>query len=704
MVRIRDESRWRSDLNFPTPSSPTLSSKSTDEERELQRREQFQHHKQHQQDPFFASGGKPPPALEARILAKIEQVRELGQLGGACSQQTLFPGDRFGRITRGQFRQSLVHLGVLARYAEVEALFWTLDPTGRGYMISRDLYDHLGAFAASQTNRSDGGDAWKHLIPAVSTDSRDASSLVSVPRLARSVQKVLERMLLDFPNLFAICERCDIQKIGTVSPPQLLSAIQELGILASVADTQTAIAALCPKIDPASSSSALASSIAIPYRTLDRRLAQLCSDLLSPKKRKKMHLSTASVLLAPHEQLYSERLSTSQSSDYDMNTMSETDALWNCPRRRMNQSHRATKTSVHIGDGIQTDDMSADNNNWQSDTIDRGERRRLLAIIGIIHDVLERRSDLKTVMDLHRSADAHGQVTKQDLIEILMTSRLNLDFETGGISAAQFVNALYPPPAPSSPLARNANTRVSVGFLDLLHRCSDLLSESTRTLQISQSGAAIPSQKQQQRQAARRLNSTVALGMNPIAQDYIPDAMLPAMYSTSLLQPQHQRDRSATTYGTGSLEEEPSPTESIRRKLLGESRLKDLLWSDEGRRSAAVLVRHAFKGLAPREMVVPVENGEFEAMCRASDLKHACYRLGLDLDPHEQSFMARALDASGSGFISSPQVHQFLVHLARTAQEVSSSRDKLSESRVRWGDVYEDNNRVDLNDGQYSES
>lgn len=179
--------------------------------------------------------------------------------------------------------------------------------------------------------------------------------------------------------------------------------------------------------------------------------------------------------------------------------------------------------------------------------------------------------------------------------------------------------------------------------------------------------------------------------------------MLPAMYSTSLLQPQHQRDRmgtsSTTAYGTGSLTGENDPMVSAQRKLLSESRLRDLLWSDEGRQSAAVLVRHAFKGLAPREMVVPVENGEFEVMCRASDLKHACYRLGLDLDAREQQFMARVIDTSGSGFVSSPQVLGFFVHLARMAEESPSATGEKTggaATRVHWRDG--DNNNVDADE------
>jgi hypothetical protein len=387
-----------------------------------------------------------------------------------------------------------------------------------------------------------------------------------------------------------------------------------------------------------------------------------------------------------------------------MNTVSETDALWNCPRRRMNQAHRANKSSIHIGDAVQSDPSGLDNNSTRdaeaSDALERGERRRQLAVVAIIHDLLERRSDLKTVMDLHRSADAHGQVTKRDLVDILMTSRLSLDF-TRGVSAAAFVDVLYPSPSPSSPLSRDANTHVIVGFLDLLHRCSDLLAESTRVLQTSRFVMATPSKKQQQRQTARRLDSTVALGGSYAGMDATgSDGLLPAMYSTSLLQPQHQRDRTGasgtTTYGTGSLAGENDPAVSVRRKLLSESRLRDLLWSDEGRHSAAVLVRHAFKGLASREMVVPVENGEFEAMCRASDLKHACYRLGLDLDAREQTFLARVIDASGSGFVSSPEVLGFFVHLATTAEESpSASDDKTGRAatRVRWGDV--DNNRAD---------
>lgn len=636
MVRIRDESRWRSDLNFPESNSRRNPAPDN------QQREQFQQHQQHQSDPFFASG-KPPPPLEERILTKLQQAKELGQLG-VCSQQTIFPGDRFGRITRGQFRQSLVHLGVLARYAEVETLFWTLDPTGKGYMVNHELYEYLNAFAARRPSElTSPKNTWNKL-----TIVSDSANTSTGQRLTRSVQKVIERMLLDFPAFLAICEHIDVDQKGTVSPPELLSAIQELGILASVEDTQTAISALCQGLQVSGDVDFDKSTLAIPYRSLDVRLSQLCSDLLSPRKRKKNHLSTASVLLAPQEQLYNERLGSKH--EFDMNTVSETDALWNCPRRRMNQSHRANKTSIQI-----TDELPGDGRQYYAATqrpveetkAERLERMRRVVLISVLQDLLERRSDLKTVMDLHRKSDVHGQVTKQDLVDILMTSRLNLNFGAG-VSAREFVDELYPSLPPTN----------SVGFLDLLHRCGDLLADATRLLQASRAGmSAVPSEKQQKRQAARKLNSTVAFGSDPTT------AALPPTYSSV---PARQSGMKMVGDSSTTLLDS-SDEDSVRTKLLRQSRLKDLLMTPHGRQSAAILVRHAFKGLSSRDMVVPVENGQYEAMCRTDDLKHVCYRLGLDLDPSEQQFVAQTIDTNGSGFVSSPQVLEFFVHLAKTS-------------------------------------
>lgn len=653
IVKICDERRRESELHFPTATSSPRAVNSGESEAYLE-------HQHRRQDPFFSTG-KPPPALEARILSKLQQLKQLGQLS-ASSQQSVFPGDRFGHISRGQFRQSLVHLNLLVRYADVEALFWTLDTQGRGYITAQDLCDHLNTFATQKNTP-----ASSKQLPGLSIDGSPQRG-----RLPRSVQKVLEKMLVELPRLVEICERMDTNQSGSVSTTEMLQATHELGIMASIADNQAAIEALSrdqPQQRPDQ----------IPYHSLEERLGALCSDLLSPKKCKK-HLSTTSVLLAPYEE---RTQSTDVGSSYNQDPRAN-DAMWNCPRRRLHQDHPAARSSIRIADESNNTDgeyapvRPIRRSTAVEDAKSRQERRHRVALVGILQDLLERRSDLKTALDLHRRADARGQVTKQDLVEIFLTSRLNLPFPTGAPAAQELVDELYPSLRPESGL----------GFLDVLRRISDLLGEVTKELSTTppSSGNGPPSTfstnpyQQPQRPTGRRLNNSLD------------------MHSSVLPTTTGSFAKLATTSNGDAL---AGSAASVRRKLLQESRLKDLLSSDYGLQSAAVLVRHAFKGLAPREMVVPIDNGEFEATCRASDIKHVCYRLGLDLDLHEQQFVASSIDAGDSGFVSSPGLLEFFTKLAQTGENhAPSSFSKEKDARgadVRCSVTF-------CEDGQYYES
>ncbi|DBA04768.1 TPA: hypothetical protein N0F65_004405 [Lagenidium giganteum] len=622
IVKTRDENRWKSDLNFDTQQQQAHASSGEDNGVE---------EKQH--------------ALEHRILQKLQQLKEVGQLGSS-SPQSVFPGDRFGRITRGQFRQSLVHLGVLARYAEVETLFWTLDPQGRGYIINHEFYDHLNGHASHVPNDADAG-SWN--LPSLSTDGAGSPER---SRLSRPVQKVLEGMLHNMPALMAMCERFDPHRTGNITYQELVLVVQQVGILASSADLQTAVLAITQRVDPYLANSPESSNIdvrqwSIDYRTLEHRVAYLCSDLLSPKKRRK-HLSTTSVLLSPQE-VQEQKFQT----EYNMNTINEAETLWNCPRRRHNMDHRATKTSVRIADQVlqpnspraqqyqhyQPAVTNYGSNKVLQETIERKQKLNRVALISILHDILERRSDLKQVMDLHRNADVHGHISKEELVAVLMSSRLSLNFTTAsGVSAREFVEMLYP--TPSDPQQAAISAPIMVGFLDLLHRISDLLAELTRHHPPgSDTRTAYSSPNSQQ---ARRVGARFT-------------------HSTTPIYPVPGEGRAQAVPGVASF---ASDELSLRRKLVYESRLRDLLASEKGRQSAAILIRHAYKGLSSREMVVPIENGEYEAVCRSSDLKYVCYRLGLDLDVGELHFLTSMIDVNQSGYIASPQLLQYFVHLA----------------------------------------
>jgi Ca2+-binding EF-hand superfamily protein len=649
IVKIWDDRRRESEIHFPTATTSPRAAKSEDSE-------VYQDHQHRRQDPFFSTG-KPPPALEARILAKLQQLKQLGQLA-ASSPQSVFPGDRFGHISRGQFRQSLVHLNLLVRYADVEALFWTLDTQGRGYITAQDLYDHLNTFATQQSNPSS-----SKQLPGLSIDATTHRS-----RLPRSVQKVLEKMLVELPQLMAICERLDTNQTGLVSTTEMLQATHELGIMASIADKHAAIEAL--------SRDTTQRSDHIPYHSLEDRLGALCSDLLSPKKRKK-HLSTTSVLLAPCEERGQPvDVRSSYNQDPRVN-----DALWNCPRRRMHQDHPAARSSIRITDEINPNSECTPvrpprRSTAVEDAKSRQEQRHRIALVGVLQDLLERRSDLKTALDLHRRADARGQVTKQDLVEILLTSRLNLHFPAGAPAAQELVDELYPTLRPESGL----------GFLDVLRRISELLGEVTKGLSLAplpsgnngpQSTFSTNPYQQPHRPSGRRLNNSLDMH----------SSVLPTTTGSFT---------KLAAFPNG--ESFAGSAATVRRKLLQESRLKDILHTEYGLQSAAVLVRHAFKGLAPRDMVVPIENGEFESTCRASDIKHVCYRLGLDLDLNEQQFVASSVDTGESGFVSSPGLLDFFVKLAQTGDySTSFSKENEVDDHMRRSVTFSE-------DGQYCES
>lgn len=618
IVKICDERRREGELNPPTSTtSPRASSNET-----------YLEHQRRRHDPFF-SMGKPAPALEARILSRLQQLKELGHLS-ASSPQSVFPGDRFGSISRGQFRQGLVHLNLLARYADVEALFWTLDTQGRGYIAAQDLYDHLNHFGAQHNTEV------SQQSPDLAVDCKPKR-----PRLSCSVQKVLETLLVELPQVLSMCERIDETQTGLISTTDMLHLIHELGIMASLADKQGAIEALCGDHFEQETADR------IPYHLLESRLGALCCDLLSPKKRTQ-HRSTTSVLLAPYEE---------HPVDCAFpNTFESNDTHWNHPRRRMVQDHRAAKSSIQITDESQDDQATFSHSLQRSEgmknTMSRQEQKHRIALMGILQDLLERRSDLKTAFDLHRRSDARGHVTKQDLVEILLTSRLNLHFPAGISGAQEVVDELYPSLGPTDGL----------GFLDVLRRVSNLhrvvnhdvrKTPALSTQRLSSSVSSHPFHHSE-RLTGKRLNNSLEM----------QSSVLPTTMGFS------------TNFNANANDEALKGCAStIRCKLLQESRLKNLLQSDYTLQSAGVLIRHAFKGLAPREMVVPMDNGEFEATCRASDIKHVCFRLGLDLDVHEQQFVVSKIDNGDTGFVSSPGLLDLFTKLARTDHIADLSHD-----------------------------
>jgi hypothetical protein len=308
----------------------------------------------------------------------------------------------------------------------------------------------------------------------------------------------------------------------------------------------------------------------------------------------------------------------------------QSDALPNLPRRRIHQNH--LKSSFQITDEpFATDtDMSTTSIDLAStnQSIQRRQRIHKLSIIAIINDLLERRQELKTVFDLHRKADHQGQVDRSELIVILSSSRVNLDMSTA--SLREFVDVILP-----VELQR-------LNYLEFLQRLSQAHQELSMETNNCDSTTSTP------------------LPVTPI-KAFSPAHIIGERFSHTQ---QHHLYNTSSTGSNNSLEDKERQ-KSLKKKVLCESRLKDLLQTEKGKCSAAILIRHAYKGVS-RETSVPIENGNFETTCRAKDIRYVCYRLGLDLEPGELQYLSQRTDPQDTGFISSPRLLQFFIDLTAT--------------------------------------
>ena len=210
----------------------------------------------------------PRPSLAVRIMQIVKRKNGLGEFS---SLQTLFPSDRFGRIHRGLFRQSLVHIGVVARFAESEDLFWKLDPHGVGFITDSDLYRMLTT-AASQ-------------VPADKTVRFLPPPIETHMQSARVHQRIIDSFLHDIPRIMAACKKIDSAQKGTVSKDEFIWALEEAGIRLSNVDANKAVTEISDRADGV-----------VSYRYLGQRLENKCSELLSPRSKSK-YLSMASAII-----------------------------------------------------------------------------------------------------------------------------------------------------------------------------------------------------------------------------------------------------------------------------------------------------------------------------------------------------------------------------------------------------------------------
>ncbi|OQR96450.1 hypothetical protein ACHHYP_15808 [Achlya hypogyna] len=470
-----------------------------------------------------------PPNLEARIRQRLSQFQATGPTQFA-SARNVFPGDRLGRITRGQLRQALAQVGILSRHAEVEALFWKLDPTGRGFMTADDFCKHL------QQDRVEVDD--------------DAES--DRP-LRFEEQRFLDALENKVPELLRVCRRIDPTATGCLSKADFIWAMQEVGLLMSQSDALAAIAALSTRKDGV-----------VAYATVPATLQVLHAR----RQRQALPLSNTALLLAPSppSSPHPQGPSPTKYPDY--------------PARRSSLT-LGHDFSEPVKQERERDLTFALQPNPAADprlVAERQERQASAKRMAAIHGILERRSDLKSCFDMYPyrpSAGGSVVLSLDAIVDILASARMNLDFATRD-EARAFVHDIVPPGV------------AQLSFVEII-----------RLLNAVQHHDAAPS-----------------------------------------------TDR--TDFGRASRVEM-----TLRRKLAQESTLRDVS-THQWKTTGSIIVRHAFKGLASRDMTTTAPaGGQFDAACRNADLKHVCFRLSLDLTTQETNYLLRHMGAIERGSFTS---------------------------------------------------
>ncbi|ETV79193.1 hypothetical protein, variant 2 [Aphanomyces astaci] len=220
-----------------------------------------------------------PTSLEDRIFMKMKTCQDMGYTHCA-TLKSIFPGDRFGKVTRGQFRQSLAQLNLVSRHAEVEALFWQLDPAGRGYIGAHDLHIHLQKY--QPTNEAGA--------------SQPTASPPSPKVQYRSSLRVDEKKFFDalqdkLPNVLAACRSVDPAKTGCISRGDFIWALRQGGLILSHADATSVIATLSSRKDGVVLYHTIADSVAAVLQLPG------ANNQSTAKKTNRHHLSNTAVLL-----------------------------------------------------------------------------------------------------------------------------------------------------------------------------------------------------------------------------------------------------------------------------------------------------------------------------------------------------------------------------------------------------------------------
>ncbi|KAF0690853.1 Aste57867_17801 [Aphanomyces stellatus] len=382
---------------------------------------------------LYMQNTKPPSAidgtllpaitLEQRIWSKIDQFRDMGYTHCA-SLKGLFPGDRFGKITRGQFRQSVAQLSLVTRHAEVEALFWKLDPAGRGFISAKEFYSHLQAHREA-------------VVPDMPLSNRPTTenpTLGGDRSLRVDEKKFFDALQDKIPDVVRACRALDTTSTGCVSKGDFVWVMQEVGLIMSHNDAANAIATLSTRKDGV-----------VAYHTIADTLADVLgqSQLKSPR-----HLSSTSVLLdqtglppddrhdleppKPKPQDYPARRSNLQLG-YDYNDPTTPSCSQDNDARDLTYALQSNATMHHPL--------------TEPEKLERVLRQRHARRVLLVQNILERRSVLKLCFDLmpyRASPTGLVLLSLDEIADILSCARMNIHLRTPD-EANLFLREIVPP-------------------------------------------------------------------------------------------------------------------------------------------------------------------------------------------------------------------------------------------------------------------
>ncbi|RHY50747.1 hypothetical protein DYB34_011018 [Aphanomyces astaci] len=317
-------------------------------------------------------------------------------------------------------------MALLPRHAEVEALFWQLDPAGRGFIGAHDLHIHLQ----------------KHQPTNEAGASQPTASPPSPQVQYRSSLRVDEKKFFDalqdkLPNVLAACRSVDPAKTGCISRGDFIWALRQGGLILSHADATSVIATLSSRKDGVVLYHTIADSVAAVLQLPG------ANNQSTAKKTNRHHLTNTAVLLDQQ----------AAASIEPATTPSET------LKQPAQDDYPARRSSLKLGYDYDQEpgpgDLTANLLSNASlhhvlsepEKLERVLRQRHARRVLLIQNILERRSDLKMCFDMmpYRQTP-HGLVllTVDEIADILTCARMNIPLKTPD-EAKTLLREIVPP-------------------------------------------------------------------------------------------------------------------------------------------------------------------------------------------------------------------------------------------------------------------